>query len=1337
MLRLRTSSDLRHRGLGALLALAVALALSGCGAAPFPGSPESSGVRDVPFVETFNFDFPTGDRDRGSKVGRDRGADLRIFSHADLANLLSAANVSADVSGGVLSGYTVFGATPIPSVLLELRDFDGNVLPDVFYNGLGGVPDFGAEEGTAAKGSFTVFNVPPGETFVIASKGGLGVGRVASFAGSISVKPVTTVPVIIAEIGLTGAIQDWVTLGNVFPVSVSGVGLQGDTRFSDDQGFLQVTPLVGFRFKLPSSSQFMIKGEAEGHVPTYQLINTYLADLNGAVDLTRDFFMLSDDRVAGWLQDTGITPQPGTGMILGRVFTGDNPQVHGRLSFSTFDGQPVGQYRMGRAILYDRQINKAQAEGTSYFVAFDLPPGPIFVRGSAYTDGSGSRTVKSGATVVSVFPDGATLAEVRVASAKQGESPVGVTEFSLRGSMTLSDLSTPVSDVVVDIGGYSAGPGRYDGPIRERTVFSGGEYAILSQYRPDPFDQYNLTASNLPIAGDYVARVGSLPGRSNYVDTYQLVGTSGMEFLPSGGAEVVRNLQVFTRSEIEAMAAVAGVQVDPGLGILVGRILNSRTLGTTPDIELRVYNDSGIPVGDIRYLDSVGLPQRLQSTSLQGEFVVFNVPPGLVLVHVVSHNDTGSRTVRVYPGGVTAMGSLVVGDAPEEQITLSGVLRDLDGMPVGGTPLTFRGEPSRDLTSQGGYLTELTKGDGTFQARLRIAGDFIVSANPLGNYLPTHNLAVTTGGTNKGGVELVGLSQQRLAMLEQQLAASGNPVVQDPNLGVVIGEVQVSTWKNGPGTEWVISGGVRGPTAVASSIMNGDDLPDLLVANGDSDDVSVYFGTPDGRFATAGTYPVGLTPVDLVGTEVNGDAVGDILVLNQGASSGDVTVLLGTIRGSFREDRSRRLLTGSTPIAIELGDMDADGDRDDVVVLNAGGSPSLSIFIRGEDRRYVEADYSPFPLDGTSPSAMVVRDVHKLISSTGRLTTPNPRDDVIVSMELDQRVETYANTGAGLVREQPLFLSAGTNPSDILRLDLDRNGDVKVDRDLEYIVLSRGANQVQVWDVLPTGSMEIVAPINLDPGCNARRMKVANINSDRWTDLLVMCPGTNTVTVYLGQDLDPVTQTRFIYWQCNLPVCRRPALSTGGTPSDVVVDNFDEGGGSDLVITNQTTHDLTVFSGTQPPQDGIRVQVADVDGNSVPDLFYLDSGGNLAVRSTTDLSGRFIALNVPPGNVWASAVDGSNGNRRFMVRAGEASFARMSVLVGSDPDGVLLQGKVTDAVGASQSGIEVTFSATGGCVMSTEELAVAGVYDIILPANLSDTMVRLREPLNPAAPCTP
>ena len=100
------------------------------------------------------------------------------------------------------------------------------------------------------------------------------------------------------------------------------------------------------------------------------------------------------------------------------------------------------------------------------------------------------------------------------------------------------------------------------------------------------------------------------------------------------------------------------------------------------------------------------------------------------------------------------------------------------------------------------------------------------------------------------------------------------------------------------------------PASVTVADINGDGVPDMIVANQDSNDVSTLFGTYDAhgnwvgligpRLKSGGDGPIAVTVRDL-----NGDGTPDLVVTNGG--SGTVTLLPGVGQGFFDDQHPKTL----------------------------------------------------------------------------------------------------------------------------------------------------------------------------------------------------------------------------------------------------------------------------------------------------------------------------------------------------------------------------------------------------------------------------------------------
>src|SRR5262249_35517262 len=131
------------------------------------------------------------------------------------------------------------------------------------------------------------------------------------------------------------------------------------------------------------------------------------------------------------------------------------------------------------------------------------------------------------------------------------------------------------------------------------------------------------------------------------------------------------------------------------------------------------------------------------------------------------------------------------------------------------------------------------------------------------------------------------------------------------------------------------SSGLLAPGAVTLADMNGDRIPDLIVANSGSNNVLVYPGLGNGQFgpATNGGHGFfsGTNPVAIAVANLNGQP--DLLVANAG--SNDVSVLLGQGSGaSWTMTAGPRIKTQGGPNALAVGSLTGTGQPDLFVANN-------------------------------------------------------------------------------------------------------------------------------------------------------------------------------------------------------------------------------------------------------------------------------------------------------------------------------------------------------------------------------------------------------------------
>lgn len=124
------------------------------------------------------------------------------------------------------------------------------------------------------------------------------------------------------------------------------------------------------------------------------------------------------------------------------------------------------------------------------------------------------------------------------------------------------------------------------------------------------------------------------------------------------------------------------------------------------------------------------------------------------------------------------------------------------------------------------------------------------------------------------------------------------------------------------------------PWVVAAADFDGNGTTDLAAPGDTSNAVALFAGTGTGAFAPAQGSPLaaGTNPYGIVHGDLNGDARPDLVVAN--LQSSNLSVFLGSASG-FLPAPNPTIPTGANPFAMQLADFDGDGILD-LAVANEG-----------------------------------------------------------------------------------------------------------------------------------------------------------------------------------------------------------------------------------------------------------------------------------------------------------------------------------------------------------------------------------------------------------------
>ena len=328
---------------------------------------------------------------------------------------------------------------------------------------------------------------------------------------------------------------------------------------------------------------------------------------------------------------------------------------------------------------------------------------------------------------------------------------------------------------------------------------------------------------------------------------------------------------------------------------------------------------------------------------------------------------------------------------------------------------------------------------------------------------------------------------------------------------LVLGFATLWIWAGPPDapsfTELVLPAG-KGPGPIAVADLNRDGKPDILVANQQSENLSVLLGDGKGHFLPSphSPFPVGHLPNDIAIGDFNGDGNLDLVIPNH--QTPYVTVLLGDGKGGFRPAPHSPFATQSYPHPHGAAAADFTGDGKLDVVIDSWGNNRV-LLLPGDGAGNLIPPGQPFAVGKRPYQRLRSADFNK-----------DGKPDLVTTNLDGNNVTILLGDGKGGFHEAPGSpFPAGAAPWAIAIEDINRDGnpDLVV---IPYAPDVKDPRQIGVTILLGDGKGRFTtmpgSPLPLD-GCQGPNgVATGDLNGDGFRDIVVSCAQSNSIVMFLG-----------------------------------------------------------------------------------------------------------------------------------------------------------------------------------------------------------------------------
>jgi len=390
------------------------------------------------------------------------------------------------------------------------------------------------------------------------------------------------------------------------------------------------------------------------------------------------------------------------------------------------------------------------------------------------------------------------------------------------------------------------------------------------------------------------------------------------------------------------------------------------------------------------------------------------------------------------------------------------------------------------------------------------------------------------------------------------------------------------------------------PRSVSIRDLNGDGKPDLAIPNYTPNTISILLntttiGSSTPTFTAKSDFGIGNFPICAVTGDLNGDGLPDLASVNSGG--GTISVLLNTTTvGSLSPSFSAKtdFAVGSSPIAISIGDFNADGKPDLATSNRTANTVSVLLNTTTPGSSTPTFTTQTEFIVGNSPYFTVVKDFNG-----------DGKPDLAAVNNGSSTVSVLLNTTTLGVSPASFStktdFTTGTQPGSVQIGDF--NGDGKPD----MAAANNSSNSVSVLlnTTLPGNSTPTFsAGTDFTTGTSPNSVAISDLNGDGKPDMAATNNFSNNVSVFLNTTTPGASTPTFT---------AKTDFTSASNPSSVSFGDFNGDGKPDMAVTNYGSSTVSVLLNTTTPGASTPTFTAKTDftaGNFPNSVSLVDFNGD-------------------------------------------------------------------------------------------------------------------------------